>query len=90
MVAAACGADDRDPGAIEPTPTAATSEPAAQEPVSGSPSPARRRVSPRRTPDAQYWIDAAVVDADRDGRDDLFLVEWEPSIGSVLFRNRSS
>ncbi len=37
--------------------------------------------------DAQYWIDAAVVDADRDGRDDLFLVEWEPSIGSVLFRN---
>jgi len=36
--------------------------------------------------DDQYWIDAAVIDADRDGRDDVFLVEWEPALPSRLFR----
>ncbi len=49
-----------------------------------------RFAAPDGLGDAQYWIDAAVVDADRDGDDDLFLVEWEPSIGSVLFRNAAS
>lgn len=39
--------------------------------------------------DQQYWIDAALIDVDRDGDQDLFLVEWEPSLGSVVLRNGS-
>ncbi len=35
----------------------------------------------------QYWIGGPVTDIDRDGRLDLFAVEWEPSLPSVLFRN---
>ncbi len=35
----------------------------------------------------QYWIGGPVVDFDRDGRLDLFAVEWEPSLPSVLFHN---
>jgi hypothetical protein len=35
----------------------------------------------------QYWIGGPVADLDRDGRLDLFAVEWEPSLPSILFRN---
>ncbi len=34
-----------------------------------------------------YWIDAVTLDANQDGRPDLFFVEWEPSLGSRLFLN---
>ena len=39
--------------------------------------------------DAQYWISGPVADFDRDGRVDLLLVEWEPSLPSLLLRNTS-
>jgi hypothetical protein len=35
----------------------------------------------------QYWIGAPVVDLDHDGRLDLFAVEWEPSLPSLMFMN---
>ena len=35
----------------------------------------------------QYWIGGPVTDFDHDGRLDLFAVEWEPSLPSILFRN---
>lgn len=34
-----------------------------------------------------YWIDAVTLDANGDGRLDVFFVEWEPSLGSRLFLN---
>lgn len=34
-----------------------------------------------------YWIDAAVLDANGDGRQDVFFVEWEPDLGSRLYLN---
>jgi len=37
----------------------------------------------------QYWVSGAVSDFDRDGRQDVFLVEWEPSLPSRLWRNES-
>jgi hypothetical protein len=36
----------------------------------------------------QYWIGAPVADVDHDGRLDLFAVEWEPSLPSLMFMNR--
>jgi hypothetical protein len=36
--------------------------------------------------DGQYWVTGAVDDFDRDGRADIFLVEWEPALESPLFR----
>jgi len=41
--------------------------------------------APEGLGDDQYWIDAAVLDADGDGTDELFLVEWEPALPSLLF-----
>jgi hypothetical protein len=35
----------------------------------------------------QYWIGGPVIDFDHDGRLDVFAVEWEPSLPSILFRN---
>ncbi|HEY6629274.1 MAG TPA: CRTAC1 family protein [Acidimicrobiia bacterium] len=35
----------------------------------------------------QYWVGAPVVDIDRDGRLDVFAVEWEPSLPSLMFHN---
>lgn len=37
--------------------------------------------------DAHYWIDGVTLDANGDGRTDVFLVEWEPALGSRLFLN---
>lgn len=34
-----------------------------------------------------YWIDAVTLDANGDGRLDVFFVEWEPTLGSRLFLN---
>jgi len=39
--------------------------------------------------DPQYWISGPVADVDRDGRLDLLLVEWEPTLPSLLLRNTS-
>lgn len=46
-----------------------------------------RFAAPSGLGDAQYWIGGPVADVDRDGRVDLLLVEWEPSLPSVLLRN---
>jgi len=35
----------------------------------------------------QYWVTAPTADFDRDGRLDVLLVEWEPSLPSLLLRN---
>lgn len=35
----------------------------------------------------QYWVTGATADVDRDGRIDVFLVEFEPSLPSLLLRN---
>ncbi|MEX0948084.1 MAG: CRTAC1 family protein [Acidimicrobiia bacterium] len=37
-----------------------------------------------------YWVTAAVLDADRDGRLDVFLAEFEPTRPSPLLRNRTN
>ncbi len=37
--------------------------------------------------DRHYWIDAALLDANGDGRTDVFLVEWEPELGARLLLN---
>ena len=37
----------------------------------------------------QYWVAAPTVDFDRDGRLDVFAVEWEPTLPSVAFANRT-
>jgi len=37
--------------------------------------------------DGRYWITGVTDDLDHDGRVDVFMVEWEPSLPSVLFRN---
>jgi hypothetical protein len=45
--------------------------------------------APEGTGDAQYWVAAPSVDYDRDGRLDVFLLEWEPSLPSILLRNET-
>ena len=37
----------------------------------------------------QYWIAGPTADIDRDGRLDMVLVEWEPSLPSLLLHNES-
>jgi hypothetical protein len=37
----------------------------------------------------QYWVAGPTADFDRDGRLDLLLVEWEPSLPSLLMRNET-
>jgi enediyne biosynthesis protein E4 len=37
--------------------------------------------------DGRYWITGITDDVDHDGRLDAFMVEWEPELPSVLFRN---
>ena len=40
--------------------------------------------------DAQYWVAAPAADVDLDGRLDLLLVEFDPSLPSYLMRNESA
>lgn len=35
----------------------------------------------------QYWIGGPVGDIDHDGRLDMLVVEWEPALPSIMFRN---
>lgn len=46
------------------------------------------------TPDGlgnpQYWVAGPSADVDRDGRLDLFLVEFDPSLPSLLMRNEAA
>lgn len=37
----------------------------------------------------QYWVAAPSADYDRDGRLDVFMVEWYPSLPSILLRNET-
>lgn len=37
--------------------------------------------------DGHYWVTGVTEDLDRDGRVDLLLVDWEPSVASPLLRN---
>jgi hypothetical protein len=37
----------------------------------------------------QYWVAGPTADVDRDGRLDVFLVEWEPSLPSLLMHNET-
>ena len=37
-----------------------------------------------------YWVAAPTVDYDRDGRLDVFLLEWEPALPSLLLRNETA
>jgi hypothetical protein len=39
--------------------------------------------------DDQYWVTAPSTDYDRDGRLDVFLVEWEPALPSILLHNET-
>jgi hypothetical protein len=39
---------------------------------------------------AQYWVAAPTADIDRDGRLDVLLVEWEPSLPSLMLRNTTA
>lgn len=39
---------------------------------------------------AQYWVTGPTADVDRDGRLDIMLVEWDPSLPSLLLRNTSA
>lgn len=48
-----------------------------------------RFASPDRLGDPQYWVAAPSADYDRDGRLDVFGVEWEPSLPALLFRNET-
>lgn len=43
-----------------------------------------RFAAPAGLGDTQYWIDAAMIDADNDGTDELFLLEWEPALPSLV------
>ena len=47
-----------------------------------------------RTPDGlgdpQYWVAAPSADYDRDGRLDVFLLEWEPALPSIMLRNETA
>ncbi len=38
----------------------------------------------------QYWVTAPTADINRDGRLDVLLVEWEPSLPSLLMMNQSA
>jgi hypothetical protein len=38
----------------------------------------------------QYWVAAPTTDLDRDGRLDLFLVEWEPALPSITLHNETA
>jgi hypothetical protein len=39
---------------------------------------------------AQYWVAAPVLDFNRDGRLDVFALEWEPGLASIALLNESN
>lgn len=43
--------------------------------------------TPEGLGDPQYWVAAPTSDYNRDGRLDVFLVEWEPALPSLLLQN---
>ncbi|NNF65366.1 MAG: CRTAC1 family protein, partial [Acidimicrobiia bacterium] len=43
--------------------------------------------SPEGLGAAQYWVTGPTADVDRDGRLDIMLVEWEPTLPSLLMLN---
>jgi len=45
---------------------------------------------PQGLGDDQYWVTAPSTDYDRDGRLDVFLVEWEPALPSILLHNETA
>ena len=47
-------------------------------------------VTPEGLGQPQYWIGGPALDYDKDGRLDLFLVEWEPALPSLLMRNETA
>ena len=49
-----------------------------------------RFAPPEGLGDAQYWVAAPAADIDLDGRLDLLLVEFEPSLPSYLLRNETA
>ncbi len=49
-----------------------------------------RFAPPEGLGDAQYWVAAPAADVDLDGRLDLLLVEFEPSLPSYLLRNETA
>jgi len=49
-----------------------------------------RFATPDGLGDPQYWVGGPVADFDRDGRLDIFLVEWFPSLPSLLLRNTTA
>jgi hypothetical protein len=49
-----------------------------------------RFAAPRSLGSPQYWVAGPTADVDRDGRLDILLVEWEPSLPSLLLRNESA
>ena len=46
--------------------------------------------APEGLGDAQYWVAAPAADADLDGRLDLLLVEFDPSMPSYLMKNETA
>jgi hypothetical protein len=46
--------------------------------------------SPEGLGSPQYWVTAPTADIDRDGRLDMLLVEWEPSLPSLMLRNTTA
>ena len=49
-----------------------------------------RFATPEGLGDPQYWVAGPTADIDHDGRLDVFLVEFEPSLPSYLLRNESN
>jgi hypothetical protein len=49
-----------------------------------------RFATPEGLGSAQYWVTGPVADVDRDGRLDVFLVEWEPALPSLLLHNETA
>jgi hypothetical protein len=45
--------------------------------------------TPEGLGDTNYWVGAPSTDYDRDGRLDVFLLQWNPSLPSILLRNET-